>query len=126
MKYLITLLLAASFLFAGCNTPNKAENTALTAAKIEANSTTAAMQAFVAYEKQFGATKELRERVDSAYQKVRLANLAAEGLWIAYKKAAAENAPNANVLLSAYQNALQSLAMSSAELIAFIVQITAR
>lgn len=124
MKYILVLILAASFLFAGCNTPNKAENTALTVAKIEVTTTQQAMFAFVEYERRFGASAELRAKVDAAYQKVRFANLSAEGLWVAYKKAQDQHMTNTPVLLAAYQSALQAVSHASAELIALVIALT--
>lgn len=126
MKHILVLILAASFLFAGCNTPNKAENTALNIAKVEVATVEAAMRSFIEYERRFGASAELRAKVDAAYQKVKHANLSAEGLWIGYKKAQDQHMPNTPVLLEAYQRALQSVTFASAELIAFVVTITTK
>ena len=61
--------------FTGCASP---ERTTLNVTAVQIQTVDAAMRAFVDYEKQYGASAELRARVASAYQQTRLADLAVE------------------------------------------------
>ena len=113
---LIAVTVSAA-LFTGCQNPERA---ALSGAKIEAKTVESAMRAFVVYEKQHGATAELRAKVDSLYQKVRAANLLAEKSWLAYKDAQDAKDPNASALDQVWQAALSIAQAAQCDLISFV------
>lgn len=114
---ILLLLLLALPLFDGCRNPERA---AVTALAVESNTVVTALRSFVQWEKTHGASADTRARVDTAYRKVRAANLALAAAWIAYRNAAAATQANTSALEAVWKTAQAVSVLAEADFVNLI------